>query len=630
MTPAMSSAKKINHILYEESRAPIDYNKPLLPQEIKKTKLKILQIRNYEEANLDNILRYQRDKKYTLGIDKLKKVKYTTIADEAYSKTLENGGVTISLKGKQPTTGYSYSPYKGLEVKIAKSEFTNKDYLDFLKKNHLILSRPGHYIGGWEDDGFIYFDVSKVGKPEPKTIEEAQKNNQLAVFDLESLARGNDGTINIGTIGDDGKYTVIDSPDNLNNKYKQSYEKTNVSNINRGKDSGGDGERGVVSNGNLPENIGKTKPEGEKGLKPSLPKKPKPSIEPLIEEAKKYKSAEEFVDSIGEETYKKIYKPILSKVDDISVNFESTCVDCKGGADFVDNQMAKAIEVPKKGKWANKIREQWAGQGGFRNGKIGNRIDDYDTSLYLTDDYLIFQESGIENFYKLENAPKINSKSQLTDIWNKANKSTLPKPKKQPIKYVPVEKPVDLRKKITTESIVAKPSLPQRIKAESIKSGLEDAFGDIEYYNKVSVKSQAEETAKLINEDYDRAIRIAMGQENAPGDLLPESVLIGVKNQAIKSGDIELLINLATAEGGVARESTVLGQRIKMLDEGLEDDAFRNIKKVVSERRNNYQKKTGKSVDKAIKQETDKIKEAIKKTAPKKDDWLDFVNSITC
>ena len=103
--------------------------------------------------------------------------------------------------------------------------------------------------------------MSKVGKPEPKTIEEAQKNNQLAVFDLESLARGNDGTINIGTIGDDGKYTVIDSPDNLNNKYKQSYEKTNVSNINRGKDSGGDGERGVVSNGNLPENIGKTKPE---------------------------------------------------------------------------------------------------------------------------------------------------------------------------------------------------------------------------------------------------------------------------------------------------------------------------------------------------------------------------------
>lgn len=232
--------------------------------------------------------------------------------------------------------------------------------------------------------------------------------------------------------------------------------------------------------------------------------------------------------------------------------------------------------------------------------------------------------------YQILDNSIIKTKSQLTEIWNKANKQTLPKPKKQPIKYVPVEKPVDLRKKITTERVVAKPSIPQRIKAESIKSGLEDAFGDIEYYNKVSVKGQAEETAKLINEDYDRAIRIAMGQENAPGDLLPESVLIGVKNQAIKTGDTELLINLATAEGGVARESTVLGQRIKMLDEGLEDDAFRNIKKVVSERRNNYQKKTGKSVDKAIKQETDKIKEAIKKAAPKADAWTDFVNSITC
>jgi hypothetical protein len=168
--------------------------------------------------------------------------------------------------------------------------------------------------------------------------------------------------------------------------------------------------------------------ERAKNIRPGLTIKQDlsfPNKSPLYAEARKYKSAEEFVDSIGEDTYKKIYKPIQNKVDDIHVRLESTCVDCEGGADFVDSQMAKAVEIPKRGKWANKIREDWAGRGGLRGGKQGNRIDDYDTSLYLTDEYLIFQESGIENFYKLENAPKLDSKSQLTSIWKEANKGQI-------------------------------------------------------------------------------------------------------------------------------------------------------------------------------------------------------------
>ena len=367
---------------------------------------------------------------------------------------------------------------------------------------------------------------------------------------------------------------------------------------------------------------------------------PKPSIEPLIEEAKKYKSAEEFV---KENSIKHIsQEQVLPKkqgdiqfyhgtdvlnYDKLSIpKFEGSTMDRNYGDYFYitpDRSLTETygrysagFNIPKeKVLPLEKYRSLW-------NAEKGTGISEKAFDDKLFKDYWAIEMPDNEFIVKDVSKIRDYTKSQLTDIWNKANKKPLlpskPKPKKQPIKYVPVEKPVDLRKKITTESIVAKPSIPQRIKAESIKSGLEDVFGDIEYYNKVSVKSQAEETAKLINEDYDRAIRIAMGQENAPGDLLPESVLIGVKNQAIKSGDTELLINLATAEGGVARESTVLGQRIKMLDEGLEDDAFRNIKKVVSERRNNYQKKTGKSVDKAIKQETDKIKEAIKKQLQRK------------
>ena len=64
-------------------------------------------------------------------------------------------------------------------------------------------------------------------------------------------------------------------------------------------------------------------------------------------------------------------------------------------------------------------------------------------------------------------------------------------------------------------------------------------------------------------------------------ELYLKAYLSQLKNQAIKKGDTELLIRLATEEGGVAKESTVLGQRIKMLDEQLEDDAFKNINDVI-------------------------------------------------
>lgn len=201
--------------------------------------------------------------------------------------------------------------------------------------------------------------------------------------------------------------------------------------------------------------------------------------------------------------------------------------------------------------------------------------------------------------------------------------------KKVPIKYVPEEKPVDLRKKITTEKLIAEPSVPNRIKNEAIEKGIKADFQGIEEYDKVSFKDQAKKVGQIIDEDPEKAIRIALGKELPTNGALPESVFIAVKNQAIKKGDTELLIRLATEEGGVAKESTVLGQRIKMLDEQLEDDAFKNINDVIKNRKANATKK-GLDVSKAKKEEVSKLKDAIKKSAPKKDEWAEFLETIKC
>lgn len=185
--------------------------------------------------------------------------------------------------------------------------------------------------------------------------------------------------------------------------------------------------------------------------------------------------------------------------------------------------------------------------------------------------------------------------------------------KEQPLKY---------------ERTIAEPSIPNRIKDETIEKGLKADFRNIDEYNKVSFKDQANKVGEIIDEDPEKAIRIALGKEMPTNGALPESVFIAVKNKAIKNGDTDLLVRLATEEGGVAKESTVLGQRIKMLDEGLTDDPFKNINDVVKKRRSVFEKKNKVSISKAKSKEIKNIKNSIK--PPKVDEWQEFIKEITC
>lgn len=185
-------------------------------------------------------------------------------------------------------------------------------------------------------------------------------------------------------------------------------------------------------------------------------------------------------------------------------------------------------------------------------------------------------------------------------------------------------------KKVTVEPLIANPSVPKRIENQTIEKGLVDNFKNIDEYDKVSFKDQAIKVGEIIDEDPERAIRIALGKELPTNGALPESVFIAVKNQALAKGDTDLLIKLATEEGGVAKESTLLGQRIKMLDERKPIDAFSEISKVVKERqkvldvRNKNKNKIKTEIEKAI------HKDKIIKNTPTKYDWNSLVQEIIC
>lgn len=140
---------------------------------------------------------------------------------DAYESTLANGGVTISLAGDKPARGFAYAPSKTTEFSVPKEKFT-QEVVDKYVDDHLDeLVQPGNHIGMWESDGKIYMDISRVGEPNAKTLEEAMGNDQLAVFDLETFEEVPLGKIENGV-------------------YNKLYEKaSNHPYLNRRKNSGG-------------------------------------------------------------------------------------------------------------------------------------------------------------------------------------------------------------------------------------------------------------------------------------------------------------------------------------------------------------------------------------------------------
>ncbi len=112
--------------------------------------------------------------------------KIKSLAKQIAKDTLKNGGSTTDILGNHPTDGYCYSPYKDTEVMVPKEAFSYRYVAAFITANFGILYPPGFYIGTWEDDGFIYLDVSVVGPPTEATMEKARKAEQIAVFDLSA------------------------------------------------------------------------------------------------------------------------------------------------------------------------------------------------------------------------------------------------------------------------------------------------------------------------------------------------------------------------------------------------------------------------------------------------------------
>lgn len=142
-----------------------------------------------------------------------------------------------------------------------------------------------------------------------------------------------------------------------------------------------------------------------------------------MEEALEYESVEEFINV--QKTLRS--HEIVNEFEQgrAELSFESTCINCEGGADFVNAQVDEAIELSKKSEPIKILLKQ-------------EQIDrDFlkDSEVFINDDYVILRHSAIEHFYKIDGTKDwlelAKTKQQLKDIYKSATQKVTTKELKE-------------------------------------------------------------------------------------------------------------------------------------------------------------------------------------------------------
>lgn len=160
--------------------------------------------------------------------------------------------------------------------------------------------------------------------------------------------------------------------------------------------------------------------------------------------------------------------------------------------------------------------------------------------------------------------------------------------------------------------------------AVSIEQKVKGAFDNVAGYEQINVKDQAKRASELITSDIDRVRRIVSGELPLPDGLRAGMLIKGVEEYALATDDIDLLRSLAVSP--LVAETSVHAQELRLLAERDENSVLSRVQDLASARAKVVEKRYG-TIEKAVKQEVEKIKKEVKVS---KYDWNSFINSIEC
>jgi len=381
------------------------------------------------------------------------------------------------------------------------------------------------------------------------------------------------------------------------------------------------GEEKTVDGKNIIKKAILSQKTGEKIVieKPVEVKPQETSISPLEQEAKKYKSAEEFVKKIQNESnigkQGKLQEIPLNKIKGTDYpELDNALLTGKLSFDEADSFLPDNELLSENGKVTMPI-EVIKNNDGTYSLQAGN---------HRVSQQLINGQKTI--FANVSNEKGFSTESQLIDIWNKSQPSTPQGGVEQKVETKPKEVSVPREQLPVGKGEIKATALESRVKGtQNLVKGATpeqlEALG-LEGTNTAHNDQQLADAAKYVADNQEEAIKVLTGEIPAPKGILRNAILSAMVDQGNK--DTALGVKLS------GLFSKRYGQEIQILSTINPNSPVKLLSELYKVNEARIQKRYGGKTVKEISTKLEgKMKDVAKKA--KKYDWNDFISSIdTC
>jgi len=358
-------------------------------------------------------------------------------------------------------------------------------------------------------------------------------------------------------------------------------------------------------------------------IAPAEKVEPTANVEPLITEARKYKTAEEFVKAQGEPLYHS------TRTENIpSINQKGFTGDIGEMSGKTGGKMEKGVFLYGDKESADIFGKNFKDSSTVEAKVNGKIYDANSESKYGWEDDLQIQEIAkdkkIINQLRKDGYVGVNSvelgtpatfvfepktiktKSQLTSIWNKAQEAPKAEIKPEmPVEGKPAKAALDINKELVEKGFEG---IPER---------------ELARYNPIQKVEEVSKAQALVsNPDF---FEMAKGNKPLPEDVHPQVLFNVAINEATKAGNIDMLMDLAKSP--IAEQRSLAAQQLGA--SGWEKP-INNIVKTIQEVKKGRESKIRSP---QIKEKVRKVlNEEVKKINLSKEElsWDRFLDKIVC
>jgi len=224
----------------------------------------------------------------------------------------------------------------------------------------------------------------------------------------------------------------------------------------------------------------------------------------------------------------------------------------------------------------------------------------------------------------LEGDVPVYTKSQLTDIWNKAQGviKTTTKATDKLLETKPNNEMVESTKGVPTKVALS-------MEAKSIEADLKVEFKTLAEYDATTIKEQSRLISNIMKTNIERAKRIALGKEELPAGLKGATVISEMEKYAMRTKDGELMLELANSK--LVTATSEAGQTMRLIQERDPDSATAQIKEIQKALKEASKVKMKGKTATEIKEELNKaFQDKLDKTKITKEEFDSFINDIIC